>query len=126
MNDLAKNAKRMHYATFVEAHKVIDASGDDTGTVISVYSEPVEFEAHLNAGRGSASDAMFGVSVDYNRTISTTNLDLPITETSLVWYETEPVVLDDGSADPNSADYMVAAKPLKGLNHLVIALKNRV
>lgn len=50
---------------------------------------------------------------------------MPITETSLVWYETEPVLMEDGTADPASADYEVAAPPADGLNELVIALKAR-
>ena len=51
------------------------------------------------------------------------NKSLPITETSLIWYETKPVLLEDGSADPNSADYKVAAMPLDGLDGIRIAIK---
>ena len=69
---------------------------------------------------------VFGVDVDYTRTISTTDIDLPLTETSLLWYETKPVLLDDGTADPDSADYEVAASPADSLNVLVIALKKRI
>ena len=49
--------------------------------------------------------------------------DLPITETSLIWYETEPILLEDGLANPNSADYKVAAAPLDGLDGIRIAIK---
>jgi len=42
-----------------------------------------------------------------------------------VWYETTPVLLLDGTADPNSADYDVAAPPADGLNVLVIAVRKR-
>ena len=48
---------------------------------------------------------------------------MPITETSLIWYETKPVLLEDGSADPSSADYKVAAMPLDGLDGIRIAIK---
>ena len=50
--------------------------------------------------------------------------DLPITETSLIWYGMEPVLLEDGSADPSSADYKVAAAPLDGLDGIRIAIKS--
>ena len=126
MNNLARNTKKMFYATLVKADDVLDRHGDNTGTVKKTYSSPVEFEAHLNAGRSSAHGDLFGINVDYNRTLSSTDTSLPITETSLVWYETEPLCFTDGSADPSSADYSVATKPLVGLNHIVIALKNRV
>ena len=89
------------------------------------YTAPVKFKASLSSGNGSAQKEVFGTDVDFTRSISTTELNLPITETSLVWYETAPVLLEDGSADPDSADYEVAAPPADGLNVLVIALKAR-
>ena len=63
--------------------------------------------------------------VDFTRSISTVETSLPIDETSLVWYETKPGLLEDGTADPDTADYTVAAKPAKSLNVLVIPLKAR-
>ena len=90
------------------------------------YGPPVFFQASLSAGKGSVRANVFGVDVDYTRTISTTDMDLPITETSLIWYKTKPVLLEDGTADPNSADYEVAAPPADSLNVLVIALRERL
>lgn len=125
MRDLKKNTRRMWYALFDNKKPILDENGDETGDTEPGCSAPVEFYANLSAGKGSAQAEVFGTDVDFNRSISTTDLSLPITETSLVWYETEPVMLADGSADPYSADYEVAARPADGLNELVIALKAR-
>ena len=104
---------------------IVDESGDETGDYTTGYSPPVSFCANLSPGKGSAQAAVFGTDIDFTRSISTTNRELPITETSLIWYETEPGLLKDGSADPDTADYEVAAPPADGLNELVIALKAR-
>lgn len=87
------------------------------------YNNPVYFDANVSSGKGSAQEAVFGSDVDYTRTISTTDLSLPIDELSLIWIETEPRCHEDGSVDTDSADYKVAAKPARGLNSLVIAIK---
>ena len=115
----------MWYSLYNKKIPILDENGDETGDYETGYSPPVFFKASLSSGKGSAQANVFGVEIDYSRTISTTEMDLPITETSLVWYETTPVLLLDGTADPNSADYEVAAPPADGLNVLVIALRKR-
>lgn len=125
MRSLKKNKNTLYYALYNGKEEVVDENGDFTGEYIIGYSAPVVFYANISAGKGSAQADIFGVNVDFTRTISTTELSLPIRETSLVWYETEPKLLADGRADPESADYKVAAPPAAGLNELVIALKAR-
>lgn len=125
MRSLKKNKSTLYYALYNEKKEIVDENGDFTGEYIVGYSAPEFFNANLSAGKGSAQADIFGVNVDFTRTISTTDLSLPITETSLVWYETEPKLLKDGTVDPDSADYKVAAPPAAGLNELVIALKAR-
>lgn len=125
MRSLKKNKSTLYYALYNGKEEVVDENGDFTGEYIIGYSAPVVFYANISAGKGSAQADIFGVNVDFTRTISTTELSLPIRETSLVWYETEPKLLADGRADPESADYKVAAPPAAGLNELVIALKAR-
>lgn len=125
MRDLKKNQRELWYALYREKIPIVDESGDETGDYTTGYSPPVSFCANLSPGKGSAQAAVFGTDIDFTRSISTTDMELPITETSLIWYETEPGLLKDGSADPDTADYEVAAPPADGLNELVIALKAR-
>lgn len=125
MRDLKKNQRQLWYALYQDKIPIVDENVDETGDYTAGYSPPVSFYANLSPGKGTAQAAVFGTDIDFTRSISTTDMDLPITETSLVWYETEPVLLDDGTADPASADYEVSAPPADGLNELVIALKAR-
>lgn len=116
----------MWYSLYNKKIPILDENGDETGDYDIGYGQPVSFEASLSSGKGSVQANVFGVEVNYSRTISTTEMDLPITETSLIWYETEPVLLPDKTVDPESADYEVAAPPADGLDVLVIALRKRV
>lgn len=62
---------------------------------------------------------------DFTRSITTTDMSLPIDEFSLIWFETKPALLSDGTADPDSADYTVAAPVARSFNSLMIAIKKR-
>ena len=125
MRNLKINQRKMFYAQYRDKVPIVDDNGDETGDFTTGYSPPIEFYASMSAGKGNAQRDVFGTDVDFTRTISTVDLSLPINENSLVWHETAPVLLPDGSADPDSADYEVAAPRAEGLNVLVIALKSR-
>ena len=120
MRDLRRNQRKMYYSLYIEQE---NDSEVDTLDTVAKYSKPIEFKASLSVGQSDADDSPFGKDISYDRIISTVNKSLPITETSLIWYETKPVLLEDGSADPSSADYKVAAMPLDGLDGIRIAIK---
>ena len=125
MRDLKKNQRKLWYSLYEGKKPILDANGDETGDYEIRYSKPKQIDISLSAGHGSAYVNVFGADVECTRTIMTTDMKLPITETSLVWYETEPVFKEDGSVDDNSADYEVSAPPANGLDVLVIALRKR-
>ena len=120
MRDLRRNQRKMYYSLYIEQE---NDSEFDTLDTVAKYSKPIEFKASLSVGQSDSDDSPFGKDISYDRIISTVNKSLPITETSLIWYETKPVLLEDGSADPSSADYKVAAMPLDGLDDIRIAIK---
>lgn len=136
MRSLKKDQQSLYFATYAGQQTIYKR--DENGEIVcadeektipielggqAVYNEPVLFSANISAGKGSAQEDVFGKDLDYTRTISTTDLSLPINELSLVWIESKPTYLEDGTVDPNSADYKVAARPARSLNQLMIALK---
>ena len=136
MRSLKKNQQKNYYSTY--ANQIVIYERDENGEIVYVdeektipkiiseragYNKPVSFCANASAGKGTAQEEVFGKDIDFTRTISTTDLTLPIDELSLVWIESEPKYLEDGTVDTNSADYKVAAKPARSLNQLMIALK---
>lgn len=125
MNSLNKNKRKLMYSLYQDNIPEYDENGDPTGGTKKGYSNPVEFKANLSAGKGSAEEQVFGKSIDFTRSISSTDMALPIDEYSRIWYETEPQYKEDGTVDGDSADYIVAAPVATGLNSLMIAIKKR-
>ena len=131
MRLLRRNLRTMWYALYDHMTDQIDSNGDKTGDPLVVYSAPVEFEAVLSPGRGysggagTTSQNIYGIDVDAERRIVTDDLEIPISETSLIYLH-EPKTLQDGSADPADADYSVSARPAAGLNFLAFPIKSRL
>lgn len=137
MRSLKKNKQKLYYATYSDEIPVYET--DDDGKIkytevdgelspipigtMAGYNEPVIFYANISAGKGDVQADVFGSSVDYSRTISTCDMDCPITKLTRLWIGCEPQCNEDGSVDGDSANYEVAAPPAKSLNGIVIAIK---
>lgn len=138
MRSLKKNKRRIYFATYSEQITIYKKDDDGNtvyedidGELIPViiaekagYSEPKEFYANISAGKGTSQEEVFGVSLDYTKTISTSDMSLPLDERSLIWFETEPIYNADGTVNEASADYSVVGIA-KSLNNVVYALKKR-
>ena len=138
MRSLKKNKQKLRYSTY--ADQITEYYTDSGGNIIydeidgeqipriknerAGYSNPVLFYANISAGKGTAQEEVFGVSLDYTKTIFTSDMNLPISETSLIWFETEPTYNADGTVNEASADYSVVGIA-KSLNNVVYALKKR-
>lgn len=138
MRSLRKNQQKMYYSTY--AGQITIYQRDESGNIIydevdgelfprelatkAGYSNPVSFYANISAAKGSSDSEVFGVSLDYTKTIATADMTLLISETSLIWYETEPVIKADGTVDEATADYAVVAVA-RSLNNVVYAIKKR-
>ena len=137
MRSLKKNQQKLWFATY--NNQITIYTTDQAGNIIydiidgqriprikserAGYNNPVPFYANISAAKGTSDAEVFGVALDYTKTISTTDMDLPISEISLIWFETEPVI-KNGVVDESSADYSVAAIA-RSLNNVVYALKKR-
>ena len=138
MRSLKKNKQKLHFAIY-DCH-VTEYFRDSDGNIIcdeidgeqiprikgerAVYSGPFIFYVNISAGKGTAQEEVFGVSLDYTKTISTTDMSLPLDEKGLVWFETEPTYNSDGTVNEESADYSVVGIA-RSLNNVVYALKKR-
>lgn len=99
----------------------------ETGEYKVPYLAPVPFEGNIaTTGGGDAKDAPYGLDLsDYEAILVLDKDSIPITETSLVWQNTEPQYNKDGTVDEHSADYKVV-KRSPSLNSLAFALKRVV
>lgn len=136
MRSLKKNIRKLYYATYSNEIKLYQR--DENGNIVYMdidgiqepieigtkagYNNPVSFYANISAAKGTSDSEVFGVSLDYTKTISACDMTLPISETSLIWYETEPRYNAEGTVDSSSADYAVVAIA-RSLNNVVYAIK---
>lgn len=142
MRTLRQNKQTIKYGNLVGSVPVyrLDSSGnkivdyiDESGTVfyqmtgenVNEYTNPQEAEVNIAFSGGEAESVEFGVDISaYDATLIYLLNEFPITETSLIWYQTTPTFINTGDTlivDPASADYKVLAiKP--SLNYTKVLL----
>lgn len=106
----------------------IDEDGNiyyaETGETELNYSEPVSFFANIAFSSGEAQTQEYGVDISaYDAVLIIGKNEIPITETSLIWYESEVGYKDTLKTivDGHTADFKVLAiKP--SLNQIKVIL----
>lgn len=94
-----------------------------TGECTAGYKKPVLFKANISPACSEASTDPFGVNVEYDKTICSCDMDLPIDELSMLFVDKEPQYDEEGKL-LNDSDYKVV-KVAKSLNSLLIAIKKK-
>lgn len=129
MRCLNKNKRKMYYSLLLRedvvyaldknGNKIVDWTDTKTGEVHYretgskklIYSAPVAFRGNIAMSGGDVDRAEFGVDMaKYEAVLVTNKGQIPLTETSLLWFQTTPVtykVEDVTYADESSADYRV-------------------
>ena len=95
----------------------------DYGDYTQTYGKPEKFLANITFSGNESTDVEFGVDRTAYDAILVMNLhEIPITETSLVWFSNEPPLTTN---DGNTADFSVIAVK-DSLNQTKAILKKRV
>lgn len=124
MRTLNKNTQKMYYANQDRVVPIYEYYEDEDGNMIPldtgetklVYGEPIEFKGNISLSNGGEVEVQeFGLDVSAYDAILIVKKDyVPISETTLIWFE-NPIIYDDEIQKvPNefSADYRVlAVKP---------------
>lgn len=109
-----RNLKTFHYAIYKGKTDIIDAYGNVTGYSNVEYHEPIEMKARISATRGVADVDLFGISLNYSRTITTTDINCPIDENSILWID------EKDTTKPH--DYVVVSVA-RDINYVVYAIR---
>ena len=113
LRTLERNKQVIYYALFDGKEPVIDEYGNQTGEYEILYTPPTLLKINVSAARGEYSTRQFGDTENYDKVLMTDDLNVPITETSILWIDT----LD--TTKPH--DYIVK-KVAKSLNSVSIAV----
>jgi len=133
MRTLNKNKQTIYYALKADREAVVSTEDKiivdgeevyiDEGDYTITYTVPEAFSANISFSGSETTDVEFGLDMSaYDAIIVTDIRALPITETSLIWFETEPPTT---TGDGSTADYSVVAVR-HSLNQTKAILKRRV
>lgn len=138
---LAQNKQKLYYALQADSLPVYELDEDgnivyyedsdgnkiplETGETQEGYSLPISFFGNIAMSGGEIKDEEYGLSVsDYDAVLIMTKGEIPITETSRIWSESEIGYTDEAKTivDGDTADFrVVAIKP--SLNMVKYVLK---
>ena len=99
MRLLNRNKQPLWYANFADKTELIDEWGNSTGQYELVYSKPTKAEWNVNIVDSDYEVEMFGVDAVDTIVMVVKNEDLPLTETSILWYDVTPNIKEDGTTE---------------------------
>lgn len=91
----------------------------DTAESTLTYSDPVEMKINVSQATGAAISEQFGNLDNYDKVLVTTQMDCPITDTSVLYIDSTPT-LSEGVWSPH--DYVVR-RVAKSINGISIAVR---
>ena len=114
MRGLDRNKRPFYYSLFTGATDVTDSGGYLTGEKTVTYATPVLMYANISRATGIAFTDEYGTEADYDKVISTFDMDCPIDEHSVLYVDVTPGT----GIEP---DYIVK-RVSKSLNSISIAI----
>ena len=114
MKCLERNKVTIYYALYTGNVAILDEKGSTTTESAPTYSTPVALKINVSPASGERSTRQFGETVDYDRTLVTSDMTLPIDENSILWI--------DNIDTTKPHDYIVK-KVAKGLNSIQYAVQ---
>lgn len=114
MRALERNKRTVYYALYLGKQPIFDENGYDTGESKPEYTEPAALRIHVSPSAGESATRQFGEVVDYDRTLVTCDLQLPVDEKTVFWID---------SLDTSKPYDYVVKKVARSLNSLLIAVK---
>lgn len=119
MRDLKRNQKTIYYKLLIGKEDILDEDGNISGDYNPIYGDLKCIEISVSANKGTSETNAFGTDLDYDRTLSTSDVSCEIDEYTILW-------LDDANPTstltPDPYNYYVVKKAVS-LNQIVYAIK---
>ena len=114
MRTLKRNLSKVQYALFNKTREILDKDGRRTGEYEQTFFEPVTAYMNVSSAKGETDSQLFGISLDYDKTLVTTDMTLSIDEQSVMWIDEKDTT--------KPFDYIVK-KVARSLNSITYAVK---
>ena len=113
LRTLERNKQVIYYALFDGKEPVIDEYDNQTGEYEILYTPTTLLKINVSAAIGEYSTRKFGDTEKYDKILMTDDLNVPITETSILWID---------SLDTTKPHDYIVKKVAKSLNSVSIAV----
>ena len=87
MFDLQRNTFPVYFKNYVGKEEIIDEYGNRTGSYELIYGDLQIENLSLSPNKGTSESSMFGTLDDYDRTMTTANINCSIDEDSILWID---------------------------------------
>jgi len=114
MRTLKRNQQPVYYALYEGKTNSVDQYGDPTGEPVVTYSTPTLIMCNVSPSRGTADAELFGINLEYSKTLCIEDVNCPIQEDSILWIGRTP-------ENETPHNYIVKAVA-RSLNHVVYAV----
>lgn len=114
MRGLKRNKQNIYYALYEGKREITDEYGNKTGESEVLYSTPVLVKMSISASKGNSELDLFGININYTKTIITDDINCPIKEDSIIWIGTSP---------QNEPHNYVVVQVAKSLNNIAYAVR---
>lgn len=115
MRTLKRNQQPVYYALYTGKTSPVDQYGDPTGEPVVTYSTPELIMCNVSPSRGATDTELFGIDLNYSKTLCVEDVNCPIQEDSILWI---------GKTPENNAPHNYIVKAVaKSLNNIVYAVQ---
>lgn len=131
MRDLKINQSPVFYKLYLGIKEIVDQYGNATGTYLPEYSELKSAMLTVSPNKGYSEVEQFGTSLDYSRTMTTSDADCEIDENAVLWLDdadtTEPwnYVVVAVARWKNSSQYAVRQVDISTYNSMISERKDK-
>lgn len=95
MRNLRRNTQPVYFKLWEGEREIIDEYGNKTGSYIPVYGLLQEAYLSVSPNKGNAERELFGTLENYDRTMTTADVNCPINENTILWLDGAPITNDD-------------------------------
>lgn len=128
MRSLDRNKVDVWYALYLGKEDILDENDNSTGETRNSYGVPVLTSIRVSPNKGEAQSEAFGLNLDYDSTMITTD-NLPIDEFSILWIQKTPELvsgeypIDADTENLITAHTHVVVRVAKDINVTQYAIK---
>lgn len=87
MRNLRRNLQPVFFKKYLGEEEILDMWGNSTGSYLPIYGELQSTMICVSPNKGSSEVDMFGTLADYDRTMTTADINCKIDEHSVLWVD---------------------------------------